>query len=131
MNVRTFVYLVALPALVALGHDCYLLYENLDNGFKFSSLGFIWTTYHPESYREIMHSADPRTREIIEALLTFKAFYVGLGFAFFFYILIGIANLMKIGPFSQGGKAPRRGGDMSLSRHHDRDKSKPMQYKRK
>lgn len=87
--------LVSLPMLAAIGHDFYLLYENPDKGFEFSALGFLWTKYHPESYRTAIEQIDPELWNTINYFLTYKAFYIGLGFALTFYVIIGLSAFMK------------------------------------
>ncbi len=102
------------PALIALGHDVYLFYINEgmqsaqgllqgqtpnDKGFLslFASLGFIWTAYHPESYKFTVESVDKETWAYINLLLKQKAVFVGLAFAGFSYVIILIVKLLSVG----------------------------------
>lgn len=116
------IFLLLIPAIAALGHDAYLFYNNhLNPGvfsidlllqeFKFSALGFIWTNYEVESYKMTVQSMSEDDWALIDYMLTFKAFYVGLGFAAFFIIFFAILALFGIGPFSaekSGGIQSRR-----------------------
>lgn len=79
--------------LGALAHDLYLFYQNPDKGFEFSAIGFIWTKYEPESYLSVSQSLDSDTWELVDYLLTFSAFYVGLGIAITGYVFIGLIAL--------------------------------------
>ncbi len=98
-GVHLFMFVVLIPALVALGHDCYLFYENQDRGFMFAALGFIWTRYEPESYRWTVENL-PDYWPWINLLLEQKAFFAGLVFAGFFYVILGILKLCRAGPFA-------------------------------
>lgn len=87
--------LVALPAIIALGHDIYLFYlvnEKLANdldfaaltalyaedtpgrGFNFASFGFLWTHYAPEHFRATIEPMDQATREALLPFLRWEAF---------------------------------------------------------
>lgn len=139
------VFLLLIPALIALGHDFYLFYiEHLNPGvfsidllkkeFKFSALGFIWTAYDEASYRAVVASTVPEDWAKIDKFLTYKAFFVGLAFAGSFIVLFTILALFGIGPFTS------EEGTVSNSRQSKKDQaesfraggqSKKMQYKRK
>lgn len=80
-----FIFLVLIPALVALGNDFYLFAElHLENKpfsfgllqekFKFSALGFIWTHYDLASFKETVKSMPPEDWARIDKMLTYKAF---------------------------------------------------------
>lgn len=94
MKIST-IFIVLLPALAALGHDAYLYYMNQDSAIYaegelhrfFASLGYIWTTYHPSSYQEVVRSVSKETWSVINMVLTQKAFFVGLVFAAVIYVL--------------------------------------------
>ena len=70
------IFLLFLPALIALGHDIYLFYVNhaatarivnielIDQQFKFSAFGFIWTNYAPGSYRAFASSMDDCSKQM-------------------------------------------------------------------
>ncbi len=106
------IFLLLIPAFIALGHDIYLFYENFLNPgvfsldlllkeFKLSALGFIWTSYDVESYKMAVESMEPKDWAVIDLLLTLKAFYVGLGFAGTFVALFIILKLFGKGPFAK------------------------------
>jgi len=135
------IFLLLIPAFIALGHDFYLFYnEHMNPGifsidllmekFKFSALGFIWTTYEVESYRSVVAGTAPETWAIIDNILTWKAFYVGLGFAGIFIILFLFLKLFGIGPFVNQGRINRKQKDTPES-FRAGAKSKKMQYTRK
>lgn len=44
------VFILFLPALVALGHDVYLMTQIPEKGFMLADLGWIWDRYHKESH---------------------------------------------------------------------------------
>ena len=141
----TLIFLLLIPALVALGHDAYLFYnEHLNPGafsidllkkeFKFSALGFIWTAYSEDSYRTVVETTAPEDWAKIDKFLTYKAFYAGLAFAGFFIALFGILAMFGIGPFtredgsaSSGRQSKKSQGDSLRAG----GQSKKMQYKRK
>ncbi|MCB1650641.1 MAG: hypothetical protein KDI46_01160 [Alphaproteobacteria bacterium] len=132
------IFLLLIPASVALGHDVYLFYQNylltepfsidlVREQFKFSALGFIWTTYEVNSYKQAVETLDPQTWAWIDYFLTFKAFFVGLGFAGFFIVLFGVLALFGVGPFaSEGGIV--YGSDKKTGGHV---KGQTMKYNRK
>lgn len=135
------IFLILTPAFIALGHDMYLFYnEHLNPGvfsfellkekFKFSALGFIWTTYAEESYKAVFRTTDPKIWKIIDTILTLKAFYVGLGFAGFMMIIFFIMKLFGKGPLVNeeiihGGKPSKNESFRAGSQN------KKLNYKRK
>lgn len=136
------IFLLLIPAMIALGHDFYLFYnEHLNPGvfsldllkkeFKFSALGYIWTTYGTESYRTTVESMPPEDWAKIDKILTFKAFYVALGFAGIFTALFAVLALFGKGPFvTEGGGSAKRKKEEPTS-FRSGSQSKKMQYKRK
>ena len=144
-NVRTFMFIVAIPAIIALGHDAYLfindgadvgaLTETLkatgtgapDAKSLFSALGWIWTEYHPPSYEWVVRNAQPGTWKIINAFLELKALYFGVLFAGFFYSILLAMKVMKKGPFagSSGKFTGKKGEKMAPKR------AEKFKYKRK
>ena len=136
------ILLLLIPAFIALGHDIYLFYENIvtQKGFsvglvleefKFSALGFIWTTYEVESYKTIVASTAPEDWATIDFILTFKAFFVGLGFAGSFIALFMILKLFGKGPFS--GESTKSKGSVKTKEVSFRAgaSKKKMNYSRK
>lgn len=59
-----------MPAIFALGHDAYLYNLNPDRGFLFSSIGYIWTKYLPQSYELFIKTAEPGVVEMMELVMT-------------------------------------------------------------
>lgn len=129
-GVRSFMLLVSVPAMAALGHDAWLYYENQDKGFMFAALGFIWTRYHPDSYKWTVENL-PEYWPYINALLVQKAFFVGIAFAAFFYIILGLMRLVKVGPFSQADSGRFSGGGSKLKESLGLKKKGTFKYKRK
>lgn len=138
-----FIFILLIPALVALGHDMYLFYENyvVPKGFttdlflkefKFSAFGFIWTTYDAEGYKNFVASVDPETWASIDYLLTYKAFYAGLGFAGILTAVFLVLAFFGIGPLAtEDGRiyaSDKKKDDISFRSGQG---SKKMIYKRK
>jgi hypothetical protein len=97
-GIHFFMFLVALPAIAALGHDAYLYYINQPKPFDMAALGFIWTSYEPDSYKWVVEQTQPLGYwPYINWILAQKAVFVGVAFAGFFYILIGILRLLGVG----------------------------------
>ena len=144
-GVRLFMFVVLLPALAALGHDIYLFYthEGVNNVVAdatqaiadkgaftlFASLGYIWTQYDPENYKLIAQSLDEETWSALNTLLSYKAFFVGLAFAGFFYVLLGCLKLLSVWPFRKENLesfAATNRADQAFGRQ-----KKKMKFKRK
>ena len=135
------IFLLLIPAFIALGHDFYLFYnEHLNPGvfsidllkkeFKFSALGFIWTTYDEASYKSVVENTAPETWATIDSLLTIRAFYAGLAFAGVFITFFLILKLFGKGPFvnEEAIYMEKSSKDVSFRAG---SQSKKMQYKRK
>ncbi len=109
-------FLVAVPAIIALGHDFYLFYmvnedvaKTMDvaaltslytenkpgRGFNFSSFGFIWTHYAPDNFRDIFQSGDAGMWAHVRPYLSWEAFPTFGGFAGAIYALTGLYVLGK------------------------------------
>lgn len=144
-GVHLFMLVVAIPAIVALGHDIYLFtinygFESLPNsilanekgaGTHFATLGFIWTEYNPESYKMVVKSVSSGTWAIIDLFLTQKAFVVGVFFAAFFYFVLAVLRGLKLWPFADARKkvhSSGRGRDMGFKKGQS---STPVKYKKK
>ena len=93
---KLFLILIALPLVVVLGHDIYMFTQHQDKGFMLSDLGFLWTTYHPESFKQVNQSVDEQSWALINALLTQKASLIfGIFTAVIYLITWGIVTLAK------------------------------------
>lgn len=86
-------FLVTLPLLMAIGHDIYMYTQHQDKGLMLSALGYIWTTYHPESYKWTNENVDAGTWEIINMVLAQKTILLGGAFAAVMYALIWLVSL--------------------------------------
>ena len=133
-------FLLLAPALIALGHDIHLFYANhaaeaamvtsklVEEKFKFSAFGFIWTTYSPETYKTTAASTDPETWAMIDSFLTIKAFYAGLTFAGAIIALMVFFALFGLGPMAGDGGRIYGGKDKAPTIHK---KGEKMKYNRK
>ena len=138
------IFLLLVPAFIALGHDIYLFYTNhmqshaplslamIEENFKFSALGFIWTSYDVESYKMTVGSVSKEDWAFIDWILTFKAFFVGLGFAAVFLVPMTLFALIGKGPLARGGGVVH-GSDKNKKTNplRGRDEAKTYKYKRK
>ena len=140
------VFLVLIPAFIALGNDIYLFtvyfledelftVDLLLENFKFSALGFIWTHYDIDSYQSTVKSMGDDWSKL-DYLLTFKAFHLAIGFAIVMIVLFYIMKMAGFGPFVTEDS----GGSVSFSRQSKSagkdsfragSTSKKMKYKRK
>ncbi len=97
-GVHLFLFVAALPALAALGHDLYLFYNNQDMGFQLAALGFIWTKYDPDSYKWVVEQTEPLGYwPYINWVLAQKAVFVGLAIAGFFFVIAGLLKMLGVG----------------------------------
>ena len=139
------IFILLIPAFIALGHDFYLFYnEHLNPGFfsidllkeefKFSALGYIWTTYDEASYKTVVQSMAPEDWAQIDKFLTYKAFFVALAFAAAILGLLFIIGLLGKGPFA-GENTGSSSGKVKKSKEPESfrsgTKSKKISYKRK
>lgn len=137
------IFALLIPALIALGHDIYLFYVNhaqeafkittdlVQEKFKFSAFGFIWTNYALESYKTTAASLDPETWAVIDKFLTIKAFFAGLTFA---GVIVGIMiffALFGLGPMAGEGGRVYGGGKEKTPPKIGSKSSGKMDYKRK
>lgn len=56
--------ILSLPALAALGFDLYLAYGetmDLSQPMALTSVGWLWLTYHPDSYKLLKETIEPDT----------------------------------------------------------------------
>ena len=107
------IFVLLIPAFIALGHDIYLFYANhvndplmvstgmIEERFKFSAFGFIWTNYEPESYKAVARSMSPENWALLDKFLTIKAFFGGLFFAGFIIVIMMILAIFGIGPMAK------------------------------
>lgn len=142
------VFLVLIPAIIALGNDIYLFTEvrledqifSIDllmEKFRFSALGFIWTHYDIDSFKAAVNSMPPEDWAKVDKLLTFKAFHLAIGFAVVMIVLFYILKMFGVGPFvgdEQTNKSisfSRQSKSGSKDSFRAGSKSKKVKYKRK
>ena len=101
-------FILALPALAALGHDIYLAYNNTElavaDRFYLSDLGWLWTTYHPDSYKWATENVDNVVwTAFVDPVLQMSAVYVlGAPFAVWALSMI-VFKIFGLGPFENHG----------------------------
>jgi hypothetical protein len=109
-------FIVAIPALIALGHDLYLFYlvnqdmaKELDiaeftalytqdtpgRGFHFASFGFLWTHYAPDNFRATAEAMGPENWNALRPYLSWQAFPTFGIFALAVYALVGLVAFGK------------------------------------
>ncbi len=98
-GVSFFMFLVALPALAALGFDLYLFYMNQNQGFMLSTPGYILTHYYPDGYKWTVENTTPEQWAIIDYILAQKSVIVGAAFAGFWYLILAFLKILGIWPF--------------------------------
>jgi len=91
---KLFLILVALPAVAVLGHDIFMFTQHQDKGFMLSAVGFLWTTYNPDSYKWVNENVDEQTWAIINLILAQKSIVVFGGFAALVYLLTWIGTMI-------------------------------------
>lgn len=91
---RIFLFIMFLPLLAAVGHDLWLFYENQDRGFMMTSLGFLWTNYHEESFTQAVEMMDKDVWQYVNMLLAQKAIIVTASLFVFSLMLAGIAKVI-------------------------------------
>lgn len=80
MPIKFIIFFAFLPAIAAGAHDLFLFFDNPANGLMLSNLGWIWTTYHPESYRWAMDTLDPMITDTLKAFISLKSVIAGAVF---------------------------------------------------
>ncbi len=122
------IFVLLIPAFIALGHDVYLFFNNhvndplmvstglIEEEFKFSAFGFIWTNYEPESYKAAARSMSPENWAMLDKFLTIKAFFGGLYFAGIIIAIMMVLALFKIGPMAGEKDTVFKGGKSQYSR---------------
>lgn len=90
-----FFVLASFPLLAAIGHDIYLYQENTAKGFELTAAGFLWTKYHPESYRQAIDMLPAENWDMINQILTFKTVYIAAVISLFFYAIIIMTYSLK------------------------------------
>lgn len=143
-GIHLFMFIILIPAIAALGHDIYLftqnssvneatelLQENAANADSFfADLGFVWTEYAPESYKQTVEILEPEQWKVVNGILAHKAVIVALAFAGAVYALLFLLSLLKVWPFATA-KADKFSSNKRANEIMGRSSSKRMKYKRK
>lgn len=130
-GVHLFMFIVLIPALAALGFDIYLFYMNQDNGFMLSTPGYLLTHYEPDAYKWLVGNTGDYW-PYVNFVLAQKSVYIGVVFALFFWLLLGILKLLGLPPF-RGEAANYSTGGIGSNRSKEilGGKTVKMKYKRK
>lgn len=131
-GLRFFCFLIALPALAALGHDGYIYYvsvyeKNENLPFRLSDLGYLWQTYSFDTFDDVRKTLQPEIWKMwIDPVLRQSALVVTGGFAAVIYAILTVLWLFGLWPFEKASQYSR--GKFSLPGERS---NKPMKYKRK
>jgi hypothetical protein len=131
-GVHLFMFIVALPALAAIGFDLYLFgqaqAEDPSAEFMMTTPGYILTHFHMDTYKWLVENTGEHW-PTVDSILAHKTFYVGLAFAGIWYALLLVLKILRVYPF--------RGNTGTVHASNTRTsellgvKSKKMKYKRK
>lgn len=95
-------FVLAIPALAALGHDIYLTYQDQDftRTMMFSNLSYLWTHYSPDTYIWTMKNADPELwKNIIVPVLRCYTIIAAAAPAICVYTLLILLKVFNLPPF--------------------------------
>jgi hypothetical protein len=136
-----FCFLVSLPALLVLGHDVYLAYLDMQEGkpepFKFSALGWLWTTYHMESFEYARaYFTQDTWKNTIEPLLEKDALKICAVPPIITFLYLLLAFLLRLYPFNESAslfasKAHKADDRFAFETDLSNKKKGPVKYKRK
>lgn len=77
---KFFAALGFLPLITALGYDISLYYNDMENGFRLSALGFVLTNSFPDLFRFIVEESPPEIWAFVNThIMTQKTVFLGLG----------------------------------------------------
>lgn len=143
-GIHLFIFIILIPAIAALGHDIYLFTQ--DNAIEalpealqdedrrvqsfFADLGFIWTEYHPESYKQTVETLEPEQWAVINRVLAHKAVLVALAFAAIIYAFLFLLKILRVWPFRES-KAEQFSSNKRVDEIMGRGGSQKFKYKRK
>ncbi|MGH1397669.1 MAG: hypothetical protein ACRBCT_00455 [Alphaproteobacteria bacterium] len=107
-------FLLFLPALIALGHDVYMLQATLPKAqtltidilqkdLKLSDLGFIIAHHSPDTLKMLSQNLPEEPLKILEVLFKMKAVYIALAWGGAFFVLFSVLAIFGIGPFKSRG----------------------------
>ncbi len=127
-GVYLFMFIVALPALAALGFDIYLFAMDQSKGFMMTTPGYILTHYYMDGYKWTVENTGEYW-PYIDFVLAQKSVYVGAAFAGAWYALLLILKILRVYPFrGESGTVHASGSRTNEILGH---KAKKMKYKRK
>jgi hypothetical protein len=98
-GVHLFMFLVAIPALAALGFDVYLYALDQDRGFMMTTPGYLLTHYYMDGYKWTVENTGEYW-PYIDWVLAQKSVFVGVAFAAFWYVLLLILKILRLYPFN-------------------------------
>lgn len=137
-NYSLLLFILALPALAALGHDIWLAYNNtaydIAERFYLSDLGWVWKEYSPESMEWAKFAFEPTTwQTYIDPVLEQKTVLIGAVPLIIALITIIVFKIFGYGAFEgQGLFTPRirksKNTDFSFEGEQKKARTK---YKRK
>lgn len=124
-------FLLIVPALACLAHDGYVYYLSKEAGenlpFRFSDIGWLWTTYSPESFAAVKESMSPATWHWVDVILEQTGVFLFGGLAALVYAALGLCWLLGVWPFTRIVTTAHSG---NLGLPGERNKG-PIKYKRK
>ena len=125
-------FILAIPAFVALGHDIYLTYQEQDftKTMMFSDVGYLWTTYSPETYAWAKENFEPGTWDaFLTPLLEQTTVLVALVPSIVAFIIAMLLKTLGLPPFAAARAGKTTGKNFSFG-SGDRQQGK-FKYKRK
>lgn len=128
MNKGFLIFLLLIPVIAALGYDAYVYYENQEEGFKLSDLGWLWTTYSQDTHDQAFQQLGEESwRKYVVPILKLPTVVAMVIFAVvILMIVLLIQGLASIG----SGKFSSKGNKKTLGRDRSK-KNKQFQYNRK
>lgn len=147
--IKFFCFLLALPAVAAIGFDAYMAYVDIEAGnstqfspeapapFKLTQIGWILQTYSPGSFSWLKETTSPEVwKNIITPILKSYAVILTCGIAGGTYITLFICSRLGIWPFNESPGLFSKGSkekEDSFAFESDLSNKKkgPMKYKRK
>ena len=128
MNKGFLIFILLIPAIAALGYDAFVYYENQEEGFKLSDLGWLWTNYYPDSHDYAFQEVGKESWvKYVLPILKLKTVVAAVIFAaLIFSIVLLIQMLASMG----SGKFSSKKNEKSLGRDRSK-KDKKFQYNRK
>ena len=127
-GVHLFMFVVAIPALAALGFDVYLYAMDQDKGFMMTTPGYLLTHYTMPTYKQLVEISGEYW-PYVDLILAQKSVYVGIGFAAIWYVLLLLLKILRIYPFNADSGAIHASG--SRANEILGHKSAKYKYKRK